>query len=217
MPRQRQVAAWTAHDDAILSTLRIVRSLLSGDQSATSDVVADFPAQIASDERLLASGAVDVLAFRASGHGTYLHHGPPLVLGRQPAATAVVAAVTVVGNRARRRKAIVDAQPRWVLDTQGAIWVSTAGFYLRAPSGLYPWSWDAVRAACLVEPGAVRVDGEGSDSAVSWVLRTEWAELLLLLWTLARHPAHPQLRDGSWLPSGWRARAEQLGFLDPIG
>ncbi len=217
MPRQRQVAAWTDHDDAILTTLRIVRSLLAGDRSAIKNVVADFPAQIAAHERLLVTGPIDVLGFRAQGQGTYLHQGPPLVVGRETAASAVTAAVIVAGNRKRRRKAILDAQPRWVLDAQGAIWVSTAGFYLRTPSGLYPWSWDAVRAARLVEPGAVRVDGDGSASAVSWVLRTEWAELLLLLWTLARHPAHPQLRDGSWLPSGWRARAEQLGYLDPIG
>lgn len=218
MPGQRQSSAWSAHDAAVLSTVRIVRTLLAGDHEALPITDADFPTQLAEVERLLVAGGVDVLTFRPTGDGTYAHHRPAVVIAdRGLAATTFVAAAKAAGNRARRQQAVVDSQPRWVVDARGAIWISTAGFYLRTPTGLYPWGWDAVRAACLIGPAAVRVDGAGAASAVSWVLRTDWAELLLLLWTMHRHPSHPQLRDGSWVPAGWLARAGALGYLDHAG
>lgn len=65
------------------------------------------------------------------------------------------------------------------IDT-GMIYVSAYGFYLSGEGGLYPWSW-----------------------GFSWILRSDWAELVFVTWALAVHPRHPQLLTGGWLPPGW--------------
>lgn len=216
MPRQRvQPAAWSAHDAAVLATVEIASALVAGEPERLRPVVADFPPQIAYDETLLAVGDVDVLTYRAVGDGSYAHRSPAVVAsgGRGASAALATAAASAAGNRARRRRAQADAQARWVLDDRGAIWVSTAGFYLRTPSGLFPWGWDAVRAVSVVGPAAARVDGAGQAGTVTWMLRTDWAELLFVLWALRRHPAHPQLGDGSWLPPGWQQRARERGVV----
>jgi hypothetical protein len=216
VPRQRQSSAWSRHDAAVLVTVEIVAALVAGDRGRLRPVAADFPVHLSPDEALLAVGGVDVLSFRSAGDGTYAHQRPVVfTVGRPGTAAALTgAAVSAAGNRVRRRRAAADMQARWLLDDRGWIWVSSAGFYLRTPSGLFPWPWGAVRAVSLLEPGAVRLDGTGESSSVSWVLRTDWAELVLLLWTLARHPSHPQLQDGSWMPAGWLDRARAHGHVN---
>lgn len=214
VPRQRQSSDWSRHDAAVLTTVQILASLRSGQIDPATTLVADFPTQLAPHERIVAVGDVEVLAFRPAGGGGYDVQRPAVVVssGMSAAIAMVGAAVSAAGNQARRRRAAAAARPQWVVEDRGSVWISTAGFYLRTPSGLYPWGWESVRAAALVEPGAIRVDGSGDTSTVSWVLRMEWAELLLLLWILDRHPSHPQLQDGSWLPPGWVDRAHARGL-----
>jgi hypothetical protein len=83
--------------------------------------------------------------------------------------------------------------------------VSTHGFYLQTQSaGLLPWSWGALVSAAMTARSSVHLQGlTAHGKGVSWLLRTPWAELVFVLWALARHPQHPQLLTGSWLPPGW--------------
>jgi hypothetical protein len=101
-----------------------------------------------------------------------------------------------------------------VPEDQGLLWVSTAGFYLQTDAGLFPWAWVAVRSIVLTGPGAAHVQGTSQSGEVSWLLQSDWAELVFVLWAMAVHPNHPSLPNGGWLPPGWRERAQLAGYLD---
>ena len=45
------------------------------------------------------------------------------------------------------------------------------------------------------------------------MIRSDWAELLFVLWALVRHPRHPQLGNGGWQPPGWQDRCRANGLV----
>ena len=49
-----------------------------------------------------------------------------------------------------------------------------------------------------------------------WAIASDWAELVFVLWALARHPRHPQLINGEWLPPGWLEHAEAFQHPAPV-
>jgi hypothetical protein len=59
----------------------------------------------------------------------------------------------------------------------------------------------------MAAPAAVQISGEGANGPISWLLSSDWAELIFVSWALARHPRHPQLLSGGWLPPGWANHA----------
>lgn len=65
-----------------------------------------------------------------------------------------------------------------------------------------PWR-ASVTSATMARPGAVQISGNSEHGPVSWALCSDWAELLFITRALTRHPRHPQLIDGQWLPPGW--------------
>jgi len=85
----------------------------------------------------------------------------------------------------------------------GGLYVSAYGFYLHAARGVFRWPWSAITAAEMVGPAAVHFNGDGERGPISWILRSDWSELVFVLWALPEHPRHPQLRTGAWLPPGW--------------
>ena len=48
---------------------------------------------------------------------------------------------------------------------------------------------------------------------MSWIIQSDWAELLFVAWAVIRHRRHPQLVTGGWLPPGWVERATQYGYM----
>lgn len=79
-------------------------------------------------------------------------------------------------------------------------WIISA--YLRYPSVLQ-WQWSDLTSATMVGPGSMHLTGRSVNGEVSWLLESDWSELAFILWALERHPAHPQLLGGGWLPPGW--------------
>jgi len=204
-------AQYTPHDAAIWHTRAMLQALGDGRVEGLPQVPTTFPPQLGPGERVVASGRFELLTFRPLGNGTYDHQGGFFfATGRGGlAASAAVAGVRAMGNSRRRAEAAAAAVPRWVVDDVGVAFVSTHGFYLDTGHALLPWSWHAVDSMELVAPGAVHLRGQGSAGPVSWIVRSDWAELLFVLWCLVRHPGHPQLTAGGWIPAGWADRDAQ--------
>jgi len=74
-------------------------------------------------------------------------------------------------------------------------------FFATGPLGL------ALTAAAAVGKAAGNsFQGQSEAGPISWILVSDWAELLFVTWALLFHPRHPQLLSGAWLPPGWLDR-----------
>lgn len=217
MDRRQPGPAWSQHDSAIWHTVEIASSALAGTLHERHALASPFPPQIAPDEQLLAQAPFELLIHHAKGNGSYQHDGGMFyATGRGGLVmTAGVAAVRAAANRRRREAAAADAIARWRLADQGTVWVSTDGFYLQTTRGLFLWGWGAIQSAQLCNPASVLVHGAADHGPVSWIIRSDWAELIFVLWAFCRHPNHPTLRHGAWLPSGWVERCRAAGFAPP--
>lgn len=206
-------APWTDRDTALWHTCEIAAVLAHGRiPPPRQQVVSIFPPQLAPDEQYWAAGPYLLNEELAPGDGSYVHDsGYFLATGRGGlTATAAVAAFRAAGNARRRRRAEEAAVPRWTPIEHGTVYLSAYGFSLHGPGGVSPWGWPSVTAAQMVAPGAVHLLGASVRGQVSWILQSDWAELLFVAWALARHRQHPQLITGSWLPPGWLQRCAEF-------
>jgi len=201
---------WTPRDSALWHTCEIAADLGSGRPPQPKlEVLTPFPPQLADDELIWAGGAFQLLEQAAPGDGSYVHNGG-FFFATGPAglaATAAVALGTAAGNSARRKAAAAQAVPRWMPTDGGQLYLSRHGFYFSTAKGLHTWIWAAITMSRMVGAGAVHIVGQSDRGPVSWVLRSDWAELLFVTWALEVHPRHPQLLTGEWLPPGWPAWA----------
>ncbi|WIX82014.1 hypothetical protein QRX50_15230 [Amycolatopsis carbonis] len=129
----------------------------------------------------------------------------PFVFGTGALGVGLVAGSLVGGAVAKSRArtaAAAAAVPRWVPVEQGTLYPSAHGFYLHTPRVL-AWNWPAITGATMVGPGMVHITGESKSGPISWLVQSDWAELVFVTWAFAVHPRHPQLVTGQWLPPGW--------------
>lgn len=207
---------WDDHDTAIWHTLDILAAVLTSQLQERPATMSPFPPSMGPGERMLSQGGYDRLQYMAAGDGSYdssmFIAGGTGVLGLGLLAGTALA--SAAGNASRRSRAQEAAQERWRPLDSGLLWISTHGFYLQNPHGLLPWSWPAVTSAMVAGPAAVHLQGQTDGGvAVSWIVRSHFAELLFVLWALYRHPGHPQLVTGGWLPPGWAEHARAHGHL----
>lgn len=207
-------SAWTNHDVAILHTRDILDRARNGTLDVRGSTPVPFRLSFGADEKMLVSGGFQRCTFRAVGDGSYSHSsGMFLATGRGGlAATALFAGAQALGNSSRRAAARADAMERWAVDDAGTLHLSTSGFYMQSRAGLFPWSWGPVASMELLGPRTVHLQGQSDDGPVSWLLRSDWAELLLVLWAIHEHPTHPQL--GQWIPPGWEERYAERSLDD---
>lgn len=214
---QEPAVAWSPHDTAVWHTLRVVEAVRERRAELLPRVMTPFRPHLAEQEVVIAHGQFQLLTFRPVGDGSYVQNNGFFFAtgGAGLAATAAFAIGQSSGNKRRRQQAAAMATPRWVPDDSGAIWVSTAGFYLNSPLGLRPWPWSSVVTTSLTAPGSIRVQGESTTGPVDWILQSDWAELAFVCWAMSQHPDHPQFVGRTWVPPGWderdaaRGRAEQ--------
>lgn len=201
---------WNQHDQTLLYTCYLGALLATGaDAGQVQEVLAPFPGTNAPDERMWASGPFVLSDFRALGDGSY-QVGGSFVFGTGKLGVAMVAGSMVANSVAKsraRRAAQYAATPRWVPIEQGTLYVSRYGFSMHTPRVL-GWDWGSITSANMVDRGAVHVTGDSDSGPISWLLHSDWAELVFVSWALVRHPRHPQLIDGSWLPPGWVQHAQ---------
>lgn len=197
-----QQPGWTPRDEALLHTCRLAHLMITGgDPFQVQEVLAPFPPQFAG-ERLWASGPFTLWDWRALGDGS--PEIPPTSLIDFALGSAAVIKRLFDINRAVRRAA-EDSIPRWVKVASGRLYTSAHGFYFYTDESqpqVYPWPWEGITSAELLGPGSLRFTGTNRHGPVTWLLTSDWSELVFVTWALARHPKHPQLLNG-WLPPGW--------------
>ena len=214
-PRGEERIPWSHHDAALWYTCEIVYDVLRGAAPTPvgGEIQAPFPPQ-PPDERFLASGSFTLLDWRALGDGTYMRK--TTVVGGTGALGIFALGATLlgsaVGNSARRSQASAAAQPRWVTIASGELLVAEHEFVMVSPQGLWRWRGNAVESADMTGPGHMRMHGTSVNGPVTWVLQSDWAELVFLLWALRHHPRHPRLLDGGWLPHGWMQHAQRHSY-----
>ncbi|SIR99105.1 hypothetical protein SAMN05445060_2016 [Williamsia sterculiae] len=162
-------------------------------------------------------GAFTLHDFGAMGDGSYVHNNGFFFAsgGTGLALTAGMAAGRALGNGSRRSAAQAAAVARWKQIDQGALFVSTHGFRMQTQRGMYSWWWDAIGSMQLVAPGTVQFSGDSANGHVTWILGSEWAELVFTFWARVRHRRHPQFLNGGWVPPGWAQRYGASGMSAP--
>lgn len=193
---------------ALQLTAAIADGLARGDQPPPDvKVAAPFPPAFDDDERFWAAGPFTLQEFSALGDGRYEHSS--VIAGGSGGLGLLTLAGTLgwsaANKRRARRRAAWDATPRWHDIDAGTVAITICGMYLHTENGFFPWGWEAVTAADLVEPGVLEFSGQSENGTVSWRLRSDWAELAFVTWAMARHPRHPRLAASDWLPHGWAA------------
>ncbi|MEU3621066.1 hypothetical protein BS329_11210 [Amycolatopsis coloradensis] len=204
---------WTQRDEALRYTCYLAAMVAGGhDLSLTPEVLAPFPAVNADDERLWAVGQFILSDFRALGNGSW-QVNTPMVVGTGAVGLGLVAGSLIGGAVAKSRAraaAQAAAVPRWVPMDRGSVYASSYGFYLYTPQ-VFRWRWSAMTAASIVAPATLHFAGDSASGPISWLLQSDYAELLFVIWALNQHPQHPQLVTGGWLPRGWLQHARAHG------
>lgn len=201
---------WLPADTALWTTCRIVADTLQN-RPAEHRALTLFP--LSAGEIALAAGELVADSFHAAGDGTY-QRSSMFVVGTGLFGLALAAgtlAASAAENAARASQAAADAQPAWRRDFTGTITVTTDGFVIQTLQGLHRWGWDSIDLMQVVGFNCAILQGRAEGGPVTWRLISEWTELVFALWALRRHPSHPQLLDGSWLPANWLPWATAQG------
>lgn len=203
----------SSHDTAIWHSIHICELIDVGSLESWQSVGTTFVLRNGPDERALVTGPFRLNDYVPVGDGTYTHNsGMMLATGRGGLAmSAGFMAVQAAGNAMRKQAAAAAAQPRWHVIEQGQIWVTQYGFYRATPHGLFAWTYGAIGSAQMVGPGALWMTGDSTNGPVSWILESDWAELILLLWARAVGIDHPQTSGPGWIPPGWPERVIDAG------
>ncbi|MFI7240877.1 MULTISPECIES: hypothetical protein [Streptomyces] len=168
-------------------------------------------ARLEPGERVLAVGPATRLTWRALGDGSYMHRSvaafgsPTFVLGSM--------ASSALGNSARRRAAVNDAQPRWVVEGSGEIAVTTRKVSFGHSKCPLDLAWGGLDTIDLVAPEVFQTRcrniHNGRQTTVQ--LHTPWASLLFVLAAVTAFPAHPRLLGRGWLPPDFERRCTDIG------
>ena len=172
-------------------------------------------------EQMLATGPHELFECSPTGDGSYRPHnsGWWIVTGILffPALIVwiIVAMVNDHRNSVDQKEAWQAAQPHWHLVETGQVTVSTHGLYLETSTGVSPWDWEAFDSVTMQGESAVLLRGQSTTGSVSWILRSDWAELVFVLWAAAVHPTHPQYQANSFVTTEWVNKIHALGYTLP--
>jgi hypothetical protein len=181
------------------------------------EILSSFPPSLGPDERLWASGPYIACEFRPLGDGTW-QTSNTFVAGTGTLGLSLAVGSLVAGAVSRskaRDRAAADAVARWVPAHQGQLFVSGYGFYFHTPQ-VFSWRWSDIDEATVTAAGETRISGHSTRGPTMWAIASDWAELVFVLWALARHPRHPQLVNGEWLPPGWLEHARACQRPAPV-
>jgi hypothetical protein len=207
--RRSSPTSWTVRDEVLYYTCTLAGELAAGGPVVSAgEVAAPFSPTLGETRPLWGAGSFTLHEWRAPGDGSW-QPTQTLAFGTGPVGTGLMIGSLVGGviaNCRARRAAEAAAIPRWMPIARGGLYLSHRGFYLHTDRVL-PWDWASITTATMAEPATVHLCGTSERGPISWRLCSDWAELLFITWALTRHPRHPQLVDGQWLPPGWLAHA----------
>jgi hypothetical protein len=206
---------WTDADSALWHTVRILFAVDSG-QLPDEGIATLFP--LHPGERPLAQAGYQLDAMRAIGDGSYQRTGSfAFGTGALGLGLAVgTLAANASSNAAARARAEADAQIMWRPDSAGMLTVTNLGFYLVTATGTFWWNWESIDLMQVLAFNTIALQGRSEHGPVTWRIFSYWSELVFVLWARARHPAHPQLPDGRWLPENWAPWAARMGHPLPL-
>ena len=205
---------WLPADSALWQTCKLV-SEINERRVPELRTPTMFPLQ--ANEIAFATGPASVESFYAPGDGLY-NTSSTVFAGTGKFGLAMGAASlagSAIGNASRRARAISDATPMWRPIFQGSVVVSNMGFYLLDAAHKLDWDWESIDLMQVVGFTAVELQGQSTQGPIRWRITSDWAELIFVLWAMARHPQHPQLLDQSWVPRGWAQWAAAQGYPLP--
>lgn len=208
---------WDERDEALWATAEIGLLLAQNRIGERQPAGTPFALTLApGEERVYTFSSFALHEYRAPGDGNYIHNaGTVLAVGRGAVPFMLGAAVgQAMGNSSRRKRAAAMTQPQWMQIDGGTVSVGSHGFYLHTPMSLLAWGWGSISLMTLVGPGHVQIMGDSQNGPVNWILQSNLAELVFLLWATVRHPEHEQLVKRVWLPQDW---VDKLGKLGPAG
>ncbi len=203
--------SWLPSDTALWHTCRIVSEVMAG-RVPEHQIDTLFP--VGPGTHVLATGNLRVDGVYALGDGSY-QKGGIVAAGTGGLGLAMLAgslAYSANATAKARAQAEADARVQWRPLWDSVVFVSNNGILIQKVDGIFPWLWTDIILMQVAAYNVVIMQGQSSDGAVTWALKSEWSELIFALWALNRHPNHPQLRDGSWLPDGWLPWAAAQGY-----
>jgi len=210
-PPKTGARVWLPADTALWTSCHIVFDTVHG-RVPEHRIDTLFP--LGQGETALAAGDLFVDSFYAAGDGSY-DRSTTFAFGTGVFGLAIAAgtlAASAAGNASRRSQAAANAQQAWRPLFGGTAFVTNEGFYVQTMEGLFPWSWESIHLMQVVAFNRVIMQAQSATGPVTWRLNSEWSELIFALWALRRHPSHPQLRDGTWLPQNWLRWATDQGY-----
>ncbi len=200
---------WSERDETLLLTAQAVNACLHNEIDRLPGLATDFavPGQYP-DNKIFGSSPFSLHSFEAAGSAEYAHNSSAFfALGRGGLAlTAAFFAARGIRNARRRKTAERNAEPRWQRRDSGILFVNQFGFYMRTPTDLLVWHWDAIVQGRMIEPGMFAFLGDSTRGRVHLVVESDAAELVFACWALTKVPNHPQLLEKIWLPPDWLQR-----------
>lgn len=208
--------AWLAADTALWQTCKIVTDIA---ERRLPDIRTPTLFPLRPNEIAFASGPFAIESFHAAGDGSY-SSSSTVVAGTGMFGLALGAATmagSALGNASRRSRAAADAELMWRPLIQGTVVVSNEGFYLLDATQKLDWDWASVDIMQVAGFTSLVIQGRSTTGPITWRLRSDWAELIFVLWAMNRHPQHPQFVDHSWIPQGWPEWAAAQGYPPSMG
>ena len=215
-PRSRPAPRrpWTGQDFVWWNTAGVLTSLAHRRRpNPVSPVVDPVRRHLGPDEVMLASADAELLLFRR-GDATY-NPSRGFFLAGGPVGLALTAAFfggQAYVNSRRKRAAQADAVERWRHLASARVTVSTHGIYIGTGEGVMPVPYADIPEIQLTGVGEVVIAATNARGSARWKLRTQWAELILVLWAAQYMPEHPQLAGATWLPGDWMLHAAAHGY-----
>lgn len=209
--------AWTNRDSTLFETCAIVTDIAHGRLQSRPTLTHSFVLQFGAQEKLLASGGYGLYWFGSEGDGSYeKRHFIGFGSGLLGVATlGATSAISAIGNSRRKAQARAAAAADWRPVDQGALHISDHGIYLEGPVGFRAFNWSHITNCDLAGEGDWAFHANTTNGPAQFRLQSDWAELCMVLWAMARNQNHPRFVGGTWLSQGFLEKCRRMGYQPP--
>ena len=205
---------WTGQDFVWWHTAAVLTATRQGRRpNPVSPTIDPVRPALGSGEVMLATCDAELLMWRRGdaaynpSRGFFLAGGPVGL-----ALTAAFFGGQAYLNHRRRRAAEADAVEKWRHLAAARLTVSTHGIYLGTGEGVMPISYADIQEVRLTATGEIVIAAANASGSVRLKIRAQWAELVLILWSVRYMPEHPQIVGRAWMPDDWLIHADAHGY-----
>ncbi|WP_245637325.1 hypothetical protein [Actinomyces vulturis] len=213
-PRPIPQRPWTSQDFVWWNTAGVLTSIRQGQRPhPVSPVVDPVRRAFSPDEVMLGTCDAQMLMWR-KGNAEY-NPSRGFFLAGGPVGLALTAAFfggQAAMNKKKKKAAEQDAVEKWRHLAYARLTVSTHGLYLATGEGIMSVSFNDIQECHVTGPGEIIIAAANAHGSARWMLRGQWAELVMVQWAAHFLPDHPQLTTRSWLPGDWFLHARAYGY-----